>query len=301
MVPLTLPVASEAKPDNPASEKSRFVVDLTADGVIRLGGKATNLFDLTAELTRQKLLHAYARKMQGLEPFRRIGGRNISHLGVLMRAHKDAPSRHVGWILMTLMDSGFYDVEFGVKRRADRSYAKKEAASLGAEWRDVPAPASPRVEASLAHRIEHYSVIYPLGTNPKVQSMSQILVEITPLEEREIAWGAAGMLVKVPVRVRYAIEAIDDPDSMETPAPAVVTSDLQALGRLIQEGKRKLGKDLVVGVVRPRPRIPFKYVIAVLNQFLKRGISRHRLAWRGKPPSYELVKKRELPYPDRGG
>jgi hypothetical protein len=227
--PPTLSVASEAKKEKTDAEKPRLVIDLGPDGVIRFERKTTNLWNLELRLAQHKHLDAVGRRARGLRPFRRVGGQNVSHLGILLRADKDAPWQHVRWVLSEVIDTRFYDVEFAVKRLPDRSYTKEEAAELGAEWKDVEPSA--RFDGRLPHPVDNYATIYPLGANPKIQSMAEIFVEIIPVKTRQVAWGSSRTLVEMPVKVRYAIEAFSDPDQMEAPQ-AKTAPDLGTLGLL---------------------------------------------------------------------
>jgi hypothetical protein len=143
--PLTLPVASNGEPDKGEHPHDRVVISVDGKGFVHCMGKRVTLDGLvTHVIERKKLLDKTG---QGFEKLPHGGF--VSKMHALLRIDRDAPWIHVQWLLTLLAEQRIYKIQFAVKRAADRSYKKEEAAALGAKWVDRAPPAKPRLEAKL--------------------------------------------------------------------------------------------------------------------------------------------------------
>jgi len=118
-----------------------------------------------------------------------------------------------------------------------------------------------------------------------------IRVHIVGRDEVDRAWGPPDQrsIVQMPSRVVYRFEGGDS------------TEDLEAVGRhirLMQRAAKGLPRAKVRGEIKARPRVPHKYVIAVMNEFAKAKIKKVDF-YGSKIPDRRLLNTSPLPFPER--
>ena len=275
LVPLTLPVAPACEEDKDDDPDKRYIINLTKDGGVHYKGKRYSLTELTKVLNRLKR-HYSKYKDYGKPPnlFR------LSQLYLLLRVDKDAPWRHVQWLMAVLEEQKLYRVQFGVKLKADRDYTAEEAALLGAVLTDK------RPRAGLEGKLFcflRYAFVEVEADRPLIS------IEISGKEYKRTKRGPEGLKAWVfPPRKAVYFVARRRTDEVRTLGGWI-------RNKLADLPERKSRLD-VVGRIEAEADTPFKFVVAAMNQFNDARVE----AFDFGPaviPDAAVRKRAYLPYP----
>jgi len=296
LAPLTLPVASQGVVDQGDDPDDRLVISIDAKGYVHFKGRKT-LEELGAALAREKVnydLKMRAKGKSGLEDLR--GGAKASKLYVLLRANKETPWQHVLWLMVIMAEQKFYKLQFGVSRDADRAYTKAEAAGLGAEWVDRAPPAAekPHLAAKLDSFLPRDEVL-PIPREPP----NEIRVAVHIVARKEVAakWGPDALPVSKPSAFKYRLGNRTF-DTLEHVRKQIGNATKAA------QGARNTK---VIGEIQAGHKVPFKQIVAVLNEFHGRDVKqvdfwlgfaeRDEAFRRTAIPGMDVRKLPSLPYP----
>lgn len=102
-------------------------------------------------------------------------------------------------------------------------------------------------------------------TDQRPPEIFWIKLHLVGRDERQREWGPPDhrQTVTMPTRVTYRFE-----DGRQT-------EDIEEVGRYIAQIKRaaaSLERAIVRGEIKARPKVPHKYIVAVMNQFADRGV-----------------------------
>ncbi|MCZ6572131.1 MAG: hypothetical protein O7C98_03070 [Planctomycetota bacterium] len=273
--PLVMPVASTGEKDTQNDRDPRYIINLTKHGEILYKGKQYSLAELANLLNRLKRL--YGKFKEFGKPPNLI---KVSELFVLLRVEKDAPWRHVQWLLAILEEQKFYKLQFGVKLKADRDYSAEEAALLGAERTDTRARPG-RLEGKVLCFLG-YPTAQARATHPRVT------VEISGKDYKRAKRGPEGLEERVfpPQKAVYSVARRK-------------TDKVRKLGGWIRDELANLPEKQsrldVVGRIEAEADTPFKFVVAALNQLNEARV--HRVEFGRAQVPDALRKRAYLPYP----
>ena len=200
---------------------------------------------------------------------------------MLLRVEKDAPWRHVQWVLAILEEQKFYKLQFGVKLKADRDYSAEEAALLGAERTDTRARPG-RLEGKILCFLS-YMVGAELAEYPR------ITVEISGKDYKRAKRGPEGLKERVfpPQKAVYSVARRK-------------TDKVRTLGGWIRDKLADLPERQsrldVLGRIEAEADTPFKFVVAALNQFNEARVERLEFG-PAQVPDAAVRKRAYLPYP----
>lgn len=277
LTPVTLPVASSGVPDKGGSE-ARVILTLDGNGRITHEGRSHSIDEVGSALDSKNRLHDAIKRRKGLSGYEQLpGGGRASTLHVLIRADRDAPWLHVAWLMTIMAEQRMYKLHFGVKLTADRAYSEREAAALGAKRMDVAPPAQPRFEGE-------FKAFLPTDSGVRDPKVSVLIVA---QEEKRVLWGPAGSRepVSVPTTVVYRVGKRE-------------SQSLDDVAKWIDQAQ-KVAVDMgipLAGEIKARNRVPFKYVVAVLNRLRKGGV--RRIDFFGVAiPNSRFRRRATLPYP----
>ncbi len=293
LIPVTLPVAPAGVEDKGDGGEPRVIITLTKHGEIYFRpsqaafarpeapkkSPALSLSELRFELVSARdRYHAIMKKRGKAGLKKKTLSTPISKLHVLLRVDKDAPWKHVQAIMITVAQSRFYKLHFGVKLVADRSYTAEEAKALSVERKDVAAPKKPQLEGRL-------KMFLPIDRSPIQQPGVFIGVHILGRTERPREWKNAGR-VMMPTVIRYRVWT--DP----------VVDDPAQVGKTIRKRRDEARKEKLKcrGTIKANNKVPFKHVAATLNQFYAAGVTGVDFYADWTPRGKQLRAKR-LPYP----
>lgn len=253
--PLTLPVASQGVADKGADPDDRMIITLDAKGCVHFKGAKT-LKELSASLAYAN--DKYDLKMRskgkrGTESL--LGGGKVSRLYVLLRANKETPWQHVQWLLAILAEQGIYKVQFAVTRVADRAYTKQEAVRLGVEWVDRAQEPQPKAKLH---------AFLPVDRRPPPALEMRARIHILARQEIAAKWGPDGVAVSKPTVFKYRLgdRTVDSVEHVH-----------KWIGGARKAAQGAPGTKLI-GEIKAGYKVPFKYVVAVLNQFHAWGVER---------------------------
>lgn len=280
---LTLPVASNGTPDDATAE--RAIVSVDAKGRVTCRGKRVTLEQLGVILRNLCWGYELVSTKEGKVC------RKIPRPSILLCADKETPWQHVQWLLAILAERGFGKVQFAVTRVADRAYAKQEAARLGVEWIDRAPSRKPQPEAKL-------DAFLSVDRGEPPASEIKALVHILARQEILAKWGGNRTPVTKPTVFKYRM-GDRTCDSLELVDKWIGDARKAAQGA---PGTR------VIGEIKASYKVPFKHVVAVLNQFHGRGVTRVAFwgtagpgekehSWNTTIPDKQLRRRTYLPYP----
>jgi biopolymer transport protein ExbD len=282
LAPLTLPVASKGVPDKADDPHDRVIIGVDALGRVHTAGKRNTLDGLVTYVMGCKERYDKQTKGQGYEKLPHGGV--VSKIYALLRIHKDVPWQQVQWILTLLAEQRIYKVQFAVKRQADRSYTKEEAAALGAKWVDQAPPAKPKLEAKLKAFLPTDKGL--LGGWKQPQELT-VALHVMARQEIRAEWGPDRVPISKPTVFKYKFA---DRVCGEL---AVATGWIGDALRAVRSVKPPVR---VVGEIKAGYKVPFKYVVAVLNRFREQGVD-HVDFWGTPIAGKEILKLPSLPYP----
>ena len=279
---LTLPVASQGVADMGDDPDDRVIIGVDSLGHVYVAGKLATLDELVTHVMERKERYDKKTKGRGYETL--PGGATVSKLYALLRVHKDVPWQQVQWILMLLAEQRIYKIQFAVKRVADRSYTKEEAAALGAKWVDLAPRGKPRLEAKLKAFLPTHKGMLGLWKQPP-----QIKVSLHVLARQEIRakWGPDSLPISKPTVFRFKFT------DRESGRLADATKWIRDAKRATRGLKPPVP---VIGEIKAGYKVPFKHIVALLNQFRETGIEQVDF-WGAPVPGKELLKRPYLPYP----
>jgi len=281
--PLTLPVASQGVVDKGDDPHHRLILTVDAKGFVTWKGKKVTLDELSAILGKRNEYFDLKMRAQGKSGHEDLpGGGKASKLYVLLRADKDTPWQHVQWLLTLLAEQRIYKLQFAVRRVADRSYTREEAARLGAEWVDRAPPKEPQLDAKL-------DAFLPIDRGiaaPRKAPVIHAGIHIVARKEIAAKWGPDGVPVSKPTAFKYRM-GDRTVDSLEHVGKWIGDALRAARGA---PGTR------VIGEIQAGHKVPFKQVVAVLSQFHARGVK--QVDFRGTSIAGKGLRKLPyLPYP----
>jgi len=292
LTPLTLPVASQGVADKGDDPHDRLVINVGAKGFVYWKGKKITLDELGAILSNRKEVYNLKMRAKGESGMEKLrGGGTASKLYVLLRADKETPWQHVLWLMTIMAEQKLYKLQLAVSRVADRAYTEAEAARLGAEWVDRAPPEKPRLDAKLDAFLPRDEFHPPPGT-PETRAVMHIMAR------KEIAakWGPEGVPVRKPTAFKYRLGGRTF-DSLEHVG--------KWIGDALRAARGAPGTQ-VVGEIQGGHKVPFKQIVAVLNQFHARGVTQvgfqpplgeEERFWSDYIPDMELRERAYLPYP----
>lgn len=237
-----LPVAHHAAPDRDPAPDRRLVFGLTRNGEIRFGRKTLSLSALATTLEEQKRLYDMAMRKKGLSGYEVVsGGIKASRLLVLLCADGDAVWQHVQWFMTILAEQKIHKLQFAT-RSGDAETSGKPR-TYGVMAADLPVNRD---------------------ANPLAEPFQRIAVSVHIVAHKETPakWGPAGRQsgVTMPTRFKYKFS---DRES----------ADVRAVTHFIVGAKKAMegmddGEDFRVhGEIKAGHKVPFKYVVAVLDRF----------------------------------
>ncbi|MHC4225069.1 MAG: ExbD/TolR family protein, partial [Planctomycetota bacterium] len=241
---VVLPVASSGT--GPAD---RVVLTIDSQGHLRSKETVRTLDELTTILDNAKRGRVEIRRAEGLADLKR------TDLTVLLRVHKDAPWLHVQWVMTVMAEQKVHKLRFAVRRTAGPGYSEKEAKALGASrFAVLPATEESTLNADLpadpaADQVERYNV----G------------IHIVPRLEDVRTFGPpeARVRISMPIQVRYRFGDRE-------------TGELESVAGWIADGKKAAAQHKLAlrGEIKAGNKVPFKFVVAVLNKFREADVDR---------------------------
>jgi len=144
---------------------------------------------------------------------------------------------------------------------------------------------------TLAAKLEAYLPTERGHVNVTAQppEIFMIKIHIVGRDERERVWGPADQrtVVQTPTRVVYRFE------------DGSTTEDIAKVGAHIRRTKQaaaQVRRGKVRGEIKARPRVPHKFIVAVMNQFLEQRLTDVDFIGT-KLPDRRLLNAQVLPYP----
>jgi biopolymer transport protein ExbD len=271
---ISVPVAHTALPDKNDDPDGRLIFELTRNGEIRYGGKTLSLKDLSATLNQQTQAYNERMEKEGRSGYELVsGGGQASRLFVLLRADGDAVWQHVQWFMTILAENRIYKLQFATRPA------------------DAPAGGRPRLHSKLTAHVPVDMAIEPI--EDQVYQEIYVSVHIVARKEKQAKWGPAGRQanVSMPTSFRYRFGEKESSD-VRTVSHFVVAA---------QEAMANMDDDeefTIKGQIKCGHKVPFKYVVAVLDRFHRAKLK--NVDFFGMViPSAAVRTAASLPYPKR--